>query len=360
MSVDVIPIPSRFGAYDVTIAPLDGEFFRAAISEAAALVCDRRVWDLYATRLGLPDTLPTVLLDAVEEKKTVATSVAICKSLLDAGFRRGHELLVMGGGIVQDVGTFTASMLFRGIDWTFAPTTLLAQADSCIGGKSSLNVEEWKNQLGNFYPPRRLIVAPEFIHTLEDVHVRSGVGEILKVHLLSGPDAVNILHSLKTSLGTSNDSWTRTIYSALKFKARIVAQDEFDTGLRLMMNFGHSFGHALEAATRFQIPHGIGVTLGCEIAGRLSFVEGFWTESDYFEASRLLQSNIRSSDWVAFDRERFYRALRHDKKNRAGEYCFILPVGRGKVRTNFVPMSDDTDASIDNQLKHLEAWCTKA
>src|SRR5581483_3202456 len=180
--------------------------------------------------------------------------------------RRNHVLVAIGGGIIQDITCFLAATMLRGLPWNFIPTTLLAQADSCIGSKSSINAGEAKNILGTFTPPARVDVSTRFLKTLDERDIRSGIGEMLKVHAIEGPQSFDqIAHDYENIL--SDDSvMLHYIRRSLDIKKRIIEIDEFDRGPRNVMNYGHSFGHAIESATDFAVPHGIAVTLGMDLA----------------------------------------------------------------------------------------------
>ena len=155
------------------------------LSNTKAIVIDRVVWDLYKDELNI-DVEKVIFIDALEDKKRPNESFEICEQLMIKGVKRKDTIVAVGGGITQDLVTFATSVLFRGIKWIWLPTTLLAQADSCIGGKSSLNYKSWKNIIGNFYPPSQIIVQDKFLNTLSDTDIRSGNGEILKVRGISG------------------------------------------------------------------------------------------------------------------------------------------------------------------------------
>ena len=126
------------------------------------------------------------LRDATEKQKSYIALTSIIEKLIENGFRKNNRLFAIGGGITQDITAFISSIMYRGVEWIFFPTTLLAQADSCIGGKTSINIGKYKNQLGNFYPPRKIFIIPEFISTLPELAFKSGMGEMLHFYLVSG------------------------------------------------------------------------------------------------------------------------------------------------------------------------------
>lgn len=346
-------VRSSTGGYRVRWNTFGEKEYQDLFRTHRVAVVDKNVWDIYGgdrNTLGALDPDRVIIQEAEEELKTVDTSVLICERLLELGFRRGQTLLAIGGGTIQDIVTFSASILFRGVPWVFVPTTLLAQADSCLGGKSSLNLKHWKNQLGNFYPPREIYIAPEFLKTLNNDDFRSGLGEIIKVHFLSGPEMVRKISKVYKRLSVGSNELTEAIKDSLEAKARIVEADEFDQGQRLILNYGHSFGHALETATDFRVPHGIAVLLGVDMANYVGWKMGRIKAEDYERLREIVGFHLRDTDLAGVNVEIFFRALRHDKKNREGEYSFILPSGTGIVEKVFVPMNTDTDGIIEGYL----------
>lgn len=333
------------GTYSVSFGRLAS--LGGTLTECAAVVVDANVWRLHGdalARAGVPERRYEIAVS--ESIKTPETALGVCGWLADSGFRRGERLLAIGGGVIQDIATFAASCLYRGVSWSFLPTTLLAQADSCLGGKSSLNLGLHKNLIGNFYPPTAITICDEFIGTLDPKEVRSGIGEILKVMLLSGPDAAAELEASCAALSTDRGALASAVRRALELKRDIVELDEFDTGPRLRMNFGHSFGHALEAATHFGIPHGIAVTMGIGVAARVAAQLGRLDGDVAARVETIARSNLRESDRVPVPRDKFLASLRRDKKNAAQLYRFALPVGWGEVALTDVPMTSATDDAV--------------
>ena len=183
-------IQSHRGPYTVRFGPrFDG--LQDGLGPRDHLLIDAKVADLYAGPLAQALAAPSVLwIEATEANKSLERIPEYVIQLLERGIRRDHQLVVVGGGIVQDIAAFIAATLLRGLPWRFYPTTLLAQADSCIGSKSSLNVGGYKNQLGTFTPPQEIRISMEVLDTLTDAEMRSGIGEMLKVHVIAGWDDV--------------------------------------------------------------------------------------------------------------------------------------------------------------------------
>ena len=329
-------------SYDLFFNVPQGEIVEL-LSNAKAIIIDEKVLGLYCTKLRInkDKVIPVV---ALEDKKRPDVSLGICEQLMLKGVTRYDVVVAIGGGITQDLVTFAASILFRGIKWIYLPTTLLSQADSCIGGKSSLNFKAWKNIIGNFYPPHKIYIQDDFLLTLSDDDIRSGIGEILKVHLLSGKDAINTIIGQMEQFENDKSVLPDMIFKSLELKNRFLEVDPLDTGLRLKMNYGHSFGHALESATNFGIPHGIAVAIGVDIANFVALTLGNLTKDEFIRLHHVLFANLKESDFIEFDFDNFLNALRKDKKNDPENYMLIIPTSFGEVELTPFEMNDETDA----------------
>jgi len=241
-------------------------------------------------------------------------------------------LVAIGGGIIQDITCFLAATMLRGVKWRFYPTTLLAQCDSCIGSKSSINCGEAKNILGTFTPPNEVVISARFLDTLDEREVRSGIGEMLKVHAIAGPETFAAFAAGYDAMFSDRAAMVAAIRRSLEIKKAVIETDEFDQGPRLVFNLGHSFGHAIEAATDFAVPHGIAVTIGLDMANWMSWQMGIGTEAHWAAAHPVLRKNYRGYEAVPVPAERFLAALAKDKKNTgAGSVTLILPDSGGKV-----------------------------
>lgn len=316
------------------------------IASSKAVVIDTNVYELYKDFLKLSDDR-VIQVVALEDKKRPEEALQICEELMLKSITRHDTIVAIGGGITQDLVTFATSILFRGLKWIWIPTTLLAQADSCIGGKSSLNFKSWKNILGNFYPPHKIYVQDNFLQTLSDSDIRSGIGEILKVHLLSGKESAERIISLMQDV---KKNLAFMIFNSLELKNKILEIDPLDQGLRLKMNYGHSFGHALESATHFGIAHGLAVNIGLDMANYVAFRTDKLTQGEFMRLHTLLQSNLKDEDFVAFAIDDFIAALKKDKKNTQEEYRLIIPVAFGEVEVRRFEMDGDVEVIMSEYL----------
>jgi 3-dehydroquinate synthase len=323
-----LEVHSLFGAYHVEF----GDSVLGATLEQSGrddhhVFIDSHVLRTYSDLLDplLKSARSVVAIEADERNKSLEKIPDYAQRLVSAGARRDHTLYSIGGGIIQDISCFVASVLFRGIAWEYIPTTLLAQADSCIGSKSSINLGESKNIIGNFYPPRRIMIAPLFLNSLDDVALRSGVGEILKVHMIAGPQAFDELSRDYDRLFSDRQCLLSYIVRSLEIKKEIIEADEFDRGLRNIMNLGHTFGHAIESATEFRVPHGIAVTLGLDMAIYAALRMGRLSEPHFLRMHPVIRKNYRGFEQTEIPLDRFFAAISRDKKNLGSTLTLILP-----------------------------------
>ena len=289
---------------------------------------DANVARLYAKPLDSILAHPNlIVIDATEANKSLERTIPVFERLVKNKVRRSHVLVAVGGGIVQDITCFIASTLLRGLPWRFAPTTLLSQADSCIGSKSSINLGDTKNILGTFNPPQQVVVATEFLDSLERKDIQSGVGEILKVHAIDGASSFDRLAADFDSLLTNRTLLMQYIRSALLIKKRFIEQDEFDLGIRNIFNYGHSFGHAIESATGYSIPHGIAVSIGMDMANYIAAERGMVPRSQFQRMHATLRKNYGDFAGTPIPSEALLAALMKDKKNTSTMLGLILPSG---------------------------------
>ena len=203
-----------------------------------------------------------ILVPAHEASKSLDAIPELVISLRKSGATRQTALVALGGGIVQDVAAFIASVYMRGLKWKYYPTTLLAMVDSCIGGKSSINVGPYKNLVGTFHPPEAVLIDPSLALTLSDERRVGGLVEAAKICFCRGEETFQEYLSFKPGAEMSVEQVERVAYRSLLAKKWFIETDEFDKAERLLLNFGHTFGHAIEGASHFEIEHGVGVGLG--------------------------------------------------------------------------------------------------
>ena len=297
------------------------------------IVIDRRVAELYGNELqSILEHSSVLQIEAHESNKSLEVMPDYVAHLVNKQIRRDDIVIAIGGGIIQDITCFLAATLLRGIDWYYYPTTLLAQADSCIGSKSSINCGDSKNLLGTFTPPNRVIIGSNFLKTLDERDVRSGIGEMLKVHAIAGKDSFDKIAAQYSDLFLDTNTMQTFIRRSLEIKKEYIEIDEFDKGPRNIFNYGHSLGHAIEAATYFAIPHGIAVTIGLDMANWLSPQIGNGDMQHYSRMHDVLSDNYRGFENVDVPLDLFMNALAKDKKNTGkDEVTLILPNRDAKI-----------------------------
>jgi 3-dehydroquinate synthase len=338
---EVLTIQSHKGPYSVVFD--DGLLANSAriLDAQSHFLVDANVASLYGERLRLVLDHPHALvIEATEENKSIERVIPVIERLLANKVRRDHALVAIGGGILQDITCFVASILLRGIPWKSVPTTLLAQADSCIGSKSSINIDRTKNSLGTFNPPEEVIVCSDFLSTLENRDIRSGLGEILKVHAIDSPAAYDRLAADYDALWGDRGLLLAYVRQALLIKQRFIEADEFDRGVRNVLNYGHSFGHAIESATDYAVPHGIAVTMGMDLANRIAVVRGLLPERHHQRMQPVLYKNYAPFADTAIPVEAMLTAFMRDKKNTAEKLVVILPIGE-EARMQRVEIAPD-------------------
>tara|TARA_R110000772_G_scaffold20466_1_gene56651 strand:+ start:13268 stop:14314 length:1047 start_codon:yes stop_codon:yes gene_type:complete len=268
-----------------------------------------------------------IKIDSGETKKEYSHIFNIINRIVDNGFKRNNRLIAIGGGVVQDITGFISSILYRGVEWVFYPTTLLAQGDSCIGSKTSINLGKYKNLVGNFYPPSKIIIDSNFLIGLPEKQMISGIGEMTHYFLIDGKDSfdyINRNHNDFTNLD-------ETTHRSLMIKKRMVEIDEFDQKERKIFNYGHSFGHAIETITNYEIPHGIAVSYGMSISNYVSYKLGYLSFDEYLEMESLLKKIYSYIDLAKFDIDEYIEILKKDKKNVGSDLGLILTKGMGNM-----------------------------
>lgn len=286
-------------------------------------IIDRNVFNLFfKNQIKIKNF---ILIKSSEESKSYHKISNIINKILQKRLNKKSKIIAIGGGITQDITSFICSIYFRGIDWEFFPTTLLAQGDSCIGGKTSINFGKFKNQLGNFNPPSNIYIDIIFLKKLKKRDMESGIGEM--AHLLAVRGIANF-NSIKKYF-KSEISLKDLIITSLQSKKYYIEKDEFDKKERKLLNFGHTFGHAIESATNYKIPHGVCVAYGCLIAFWISNKMNYLTNKNYLQCEKVLKLIINNK--IKFNILEFKKAILRDKKANKNKVGFILSHGCGKM-----------------------------
>jgi 3-dehydroquinate synthase len=285
-----------------------------------------------------------ITVDAGEGLKDFRAVYPIYGKLLKAKARRDSVLLALGGGSIGDAAGFVAATYLRGISWVGLPTTLLAQVDSSVGGKTGINHTAGKNLIGAFHQPELVVCDTNFLKTLSGREVVSGLGEVIKYGLIYDPAFFSYLEKHSTRfLKLDRDVLTRAIEKSVAWKCKAVSKDEFDRkGVREALNFGHTFAHALEAATRYKVyQHGEAVLWGMRFALALSQVRGKLDAAERVRVDGFLAGLDVPAVPVGFGPAELFELMTHDKKVRDGKIHFVLldRIGRS-VSDNRVKRED--------------------
>jgi 3-dehydroquinate synthase len=288
-------------------------------------------------RSGIPARLaPNVhLFDDAESEKNLQSVEGLAQSLVAAGADRQALIVAIGGGVVGDVGGFVAASYLRGVSLVHVPTTLVAQVDSSLGGKTGVNLPEGKNLVGAFYPPRLVLADPELLATLPEREFRGGLAEVIKYGVIADAKLFAFLEKqMDAVLGRDASALEHVIRRSIAIKAQVVSKDEKESGLREILNFGHTFGHALESVTRYRhFQHGEAVAWGMMCAALLGH-EVAGTPADAVSQIVALVRQIGPlPPWPDVKPKAIIDAMRADKKARDGKLRFVLAKKLGYART---------------------------
>ncbi|WP_376691912.1 3-dehydroquinate synthase [Wenzhouxiangella sp. EGI_FJ10409] len=285
----------------------------------------------------------SLVLPVGEEAKTVANWQRVLDELVDMGAQRDATVLALGGGVVGDLGGFAAASYMRGIRVVQMPTTLLAQVDAAVGGKTGVNHSGGKNLIGAFHQPAAVVADIDALVTLEDRDYRAGLAEVVKYGAIRDERFFSWLESRAQALGARMpDALLEAVHTSVGHKAEVVAADEREAGERALLNFGHTFGHALETATGYtRYRHGEAVAIGMVLATRLSELLGklrVGTSQRLVHLLEHLELPTALPDDV--DRDRLLALMRLDKKNRADRIRVVLLEAIGQATVETCPADD--------------------
>ena len=265
-------------------------------------------------------------LKSGEKSKSFSSYQKILNKLFELKFDRSDIVIAFGGGVVGDITGFSAATYMRGIKYIQIPTTLLAQVDSSVGGKTAINVAQGKNLVGAFYNPSLVIVSTYFLNTLSDEEFKSGLGEVVKYALIGNKKLRSIIEKNSQQIISRKESVLKTIIEeSIKTKSKIVTKDEKENGIRAILNFGHTFGHAIEAYKNYKgITHGAAITLGMVIASRISFFEGYIKNYQLDNVVNLISSIGLRTDYSKYNYIQLKKYIKSDKKIKNGKLNLVL------------------------------------
>lgn len=311
------------------------------------VVADRFVYELHQKRLAGLGQTPVLLHDRGESAKSFAQLERLLSGFADAGLDRQSTVLAFGGGVTSDLTGLAAALYMRGVNFATIPTTLLAQVDASVGGKTAINLAQGKNLVGAFHQPTDVLIDTELLHTLDLNEWRSGMGEVLKSALLgarleTGELLFEHLEALEADLRASQVI-TPIVHACVAFKAKVVSADLTERGPREQLNLGHTFGHAIEHLAGYgAIPHGVAVAAGLAMALERARETGVLEAPDLIERTARLAAKLElpaslgqleGELGLSFEPERLLAAMGLDKKAADGQIRFVLPRAIGRWTT---------------------------
>jgi 3-dehydroquinate synthase len=301
------------------------------------IVSSPKVWRAVGQKLqralAINNSRSIHLIDDAESAKNLRTVEALCRSLTQSAADRKSLLIAVGGGVIGDVAGFAAASYLRGIALVHVPTTVVAQVDSSIGGKTGVNLPEGKNLVGAFYPPRLVLSDPELLRSLPEREFRGGLAEIMKHAVIADAKMFAYLEANMERLGRRDrTSLAYLIPRNIEIKAHVVARDERESGLREILNFGHTFAHALESITHYKrYQHGEAVAWGMMAAALLGHEAGITPANVVSRIVSLVRRMGPLPPWPRAEPKALIDAMRSDKKSRDGNIRFVLTPRIGKA-----------------------------
>lgn len=327
--------------------------FASGLRGRFAVVTDTHVGPLYAARLttALGGAAPVYMLPAGEQHKRLAQVEWLCGRFLEDGLDRDSVVLALGGGIVGDVAGFAAAVFMRGVRFVQVPTTVVAQVDSSVGGKTGVNHPLGKNTIGAFHQPSAVVADVALLRSLPERELRAGLAEVIKHGMIAEPALFEYLEREAAALLRYDlDRLEWPVLRSCEIKAAVVAEDEREQGLRANLNYGHTFGHAFEAATGYaEFLHGEAVALGMQAAGVLAEQLGMLDPSAVRRQQACLTAYGLPVAWPGLPVEETLALMKHDKKARGGRLKFVLPDRIGHV----VQRTDIAESAVRRTLEVL-------
>lgn len=334
----VIRVPSREGVYSVEIGAglldlLGGRMRAVGLRGRVALISDSNVYAHWGDRarvaLQAADyDLTPFIVGPGEETKTLASAEALYGDLIGGGFGRGDIVVALGGGVVGDLAGFVAATYHRGMGFVQVPTSLLSQVDSSVGGKVAVDHRLGKNLIGAFYPPRLVVADTATLATLPDRERWSGLAEIVKAALIQDASFLEVLEARLEAFGAgeaSDEEMAEIVRRAIQIKADVVARDEHEAGDRMLLNFGHTYGHAIETEAGYGVlTHGEAIVHGMRAALAVSESLGRLEAAQAKRALALLARFPSPPVWPTLESAALKAALMRDKKVSAGKVKFIV------------------------------------
>lgn len=321
------------------------------------LLIDENVLAIYKPHLAV-DASRIFVAHAAEAFKTWEGVSQVLDFLQKNAFTKGEKLIVVGGGIIQDVAAFVGAVYKRGISWIHFPTTLLSMCDSCIGGKAGINYNGVKNQLALFSAPTAIYINTHFLTTLPDNEITSGLGEILKLCIIGGDYFIDLYREHVSHGKVKNfDSFEKLIMAALCVKKAVVEADEFELNHRRSMNYGHTLGHAIESLSNYAIAHGQAVVIGMILVNELSYQQGLLNKTTLDSFNVLCFDLINDTVVTHLKKiklENIIDLIQKDKKTLGSHTSFVLMKASGDTCFVQFELNDKLLADIQSAFDTIK------
>ena len=337
-------------SYNIYIEPLK----KIKISGKVAIVTNPTVAKYHLTKALdaiEADYIEVIEVPDGEEYKNMDTVLYIIDRLFKSKFDRKSTLIALGGGVIGDMTGFSASLYQRGIDFIQMPTTLLSQVDASVGGKTGVNNKYGKNLIGAFYQPKGVYIDPAFLDTLPEREYSAGIAEVIKMAVMFDENFYSFLKGVDFK---NRDDIMQTIAKSVKLKADVVNQDEKESGVRAVLNYGHTFGHVIENLTNYtEYLHGEAVAIGIVMANELAVNLNLLSQSEAEDIKRLLKESKLPISFKIESVEKFYEHFFLDKKSSNNTIAFILP--NGKIGTHIIKRDIPKEIIIETLSKFKES-----
>lgn len=308
------------------------------------IVTDENVDSFYGEIIteNIKEETHKFIIESGESSKTLSTVERILSKMLELNFTRNSKIIALGGGVVGDIAGFVASIYMRGISFLQVPTTLLAQIDSSVGGKTGVNLPNGKNMIGSFYQAELVLIDTDTLKTLPRREIISGLGEIIKYGLIWDYEFLNYIeNNLNDILNLKEDILKNIICKCCKIKAEIVSKDEKELGLRKILNYGHTIGHALETASSYKrYSHGEAILIGMYYEGIMAKKLDLIGDDYLLKIQRIIESLDIDLDISVYPKELLLDNMMGDKKNKEGKISFIFPNGKASVKEVLLDRSE--------------------
>jgi 3-dehydroquinate synthase len=316
---------SAMGEYDVQVGRIDNPPY------VDLIITDENVASFHLNKIKqtIGHDIPSVIIPSGEEHKNLETVSHLWKSFLENGLDRKSTVTALGGGVIGDLTGFAASTYMRGISWIVIPTTLLSMVDASLGGKTGFDLPEGKNLIGSFHPPKLILADPSLLLTLSDRELRSGMAEVVKHGVISDPELF--------ALCSNGMDWVKAnleeiVKRAMAVKIQVIEEDPYEKGIRAALNLGHTVGHAVELASRFELRHGEAIAIGMVVEAKYAERVGV---ADHGLADKIAETlsalGLPTQIPDALSHAEILRAMRVDKKKSAKAIRFALPAEIGRV-----------------------------